>query len=384
MLPKSRFVGIGLTLLILVILAACAPAPTPVPTAAPPTAVPPTKAPVPTVAPTTVPAATKAPEATKAPVATTAPTTAPTAAPVAVPTLSGTRRLSVGTGAVGGVFYVYGGGIASVLSKNINGTQLTAESTAGSVDNLKLLNAKKGDLALAFSDTSYEALKGEGNFKALGSTPVKALAVLYFAFNHLVVFDDSNIKTVADLKGKKVSTSSPGTGSEIVALRTLEAAGLDPDKDITRERLGAQESANAMKDRKIDAFFFHGSNIAAIIDLAATPGVKIRLLPQGDLLPKIIAKYGPVYSVGIIPKGVYKGVDVDTQAVASTTLLVVRDDFPEDVAYWITRTLFEKKSDLVVVHKSAQELTSTGSSIAFHPGAIKYFKEKNMKYDDIK
>jgi len=350
------------------ILTACAPAPTPAPTAAPPTA-----APKPTEVPK--PAAATAP-ATAAPIA--------TVPPAAVPTLAGTRRLSVGTGAVGGVFYVYGGGMASVLGKNINGMQVTAESTAGSVDNLKLLNTKKGDLALAFSDTSYDALKGDGQFKALGPTPVKALAVLYFAFNHLVVFDESGIKTVADLKGKKVSTSSPGTGSEIVAVRTLEAAGLDPDKDITRERLGAQESANAMKDRKIDAFFFHGSNIAAIIDLAATPGVKIRLIAQADLVPKIAAKYGPVYSVGVILKGVYKGVDVDTQAVASTTLLVVRDDFPEDVAYWITRTLFEKKSDLVLVHKSAEELTSTGSSVAFHPGAIKYFKEKNMKYDDIK
>jgi hypothetical protein len=292
------------------------------------------------------------------------------------------RRLSVGTGAVGGVFYVYGGGIASVISKNVAGVELTAESTAGSVDNLKLLNAKKGDLALAFSDTSYEALKGEGPFKDLGQTPVRALAVLYFAFNHLVVMDDSGIKTVADLKGKRVSTSSPGTGSEVVAVRTLEAAGLDADKDIKRERLGAKESADAMKDRKIDAFFFHGSNIAAVIDLAATPGIKIRLISHGDLVPSISAKYGPVYSQGVIPKGVYKGVDTDTTAVASTTLLVVRDDFPEDLAYAITKALFEKKADLVIVHKSAEELTSTGSSIAFHPGAIKYFKEKGMKYDE--
>lgn len=370
----TRILGIGL--LIVVLLAACAPAPTPTPLPKP------TEPPKPTATPTAVP--TKAAEPTKPPEATKPPTPTQPPTPAPVPTLAGTRRLSVGTGAVGGVFYVYGGGIASVLSKNVPGLQVTAESTAGSVDNLKLLNAKRGDLALAFSDTTYEALKGEGQFKALGPTPVRALAVLYFAYNHLVVFDDGPIKTVADLKGKKVSTSSPGTGSEIVALRTLEAAGLDPDKDIIRERLGAQESANAMKDRKIDAFFFHGSNIAAIIDLAATPGIKIRLIPQGDLVPKIVAKYGPVYSVGVIPKGVYKGVDVDTQAIASTTLLVVREDFPEDVAYWITRTLFEKKADLVLIHKSAEELTATGSSVAFHPGAIRYFKEKGIKYDDIK
>jgi len=380
MFHKTSRVLLVSTLLMLVILAACAPAPTPTPTPAPPTKTPEPTKPPPTATATPVavaPTPTVAP-ATKPPEPTATPTTAP------VPTLSGTRRLSVGTGAVGGVFYVYGGGIASVLSKHVPGLQVTAESTAGSVDNLKLLNAKRGDLALAFSDTTYEALKGEGAFKALGPTPVRALAVLYFAYNHLVVFDESPIKTVADLKGKRVSTSSPGTGSEIVALRTLEAAGLDPDKDIVRERLGAQESANAMKDRKIDAFFFHGSNIAAIIDLAATPGIKIRLIPQAELLPKIVAKYGPVYSVGTIPKGVYKGVDVDTPAIASTTLLVVREDFPEDVAYWITRTLFEKKSELVLVHKSAEELTSVGTSVAFHPGAIRYFKEKGMKYDDIK
>lgn len=369
-----RVMWIGM--LFVLIFAACAPAPTPVPTAAPPTAAPkPTDAPKPaTTAPTAVPST--AMPATKAP--TVPPTVAAPKPPAQL------TRLSVGTGAVGGVFYVYGGGIASVLSKNVTNIEVTAESTAGSVDNLKLLNAKRGDLALAFSDTSYEALKGQGAFQSLGPTPVRALAVLYFAFNHLVVFDDSGIKTVADLKGKKVSTSSPGTGSEIVALRTLEAAGLNPDRDITRERLGAQESANAMKDRKIDAFFFHGSNIAAIIDLAATPGVKIRLIPQGDLVPKIADKYGPVYSVGTILKGPYKGIDVDTPAVASTTLLVVREDFNEDLAYLLTKALFEKRSDLIAVHKSAEELTSMGSSIAFHPGAIKYFKEKGMKYDDIK
>jgi len=368
-----RMLGIGV--LMLLIVAACAPAPTPVPTAAPPTAVPPTPVP-----------ATKAPAPTTAPAATAVPTPVPTVPPTvaAVKPPAQLTRLSVGTGAVGGVFYVYGGGIASVLSKNVTNLEVTAESTAGSVDNLKLLNAKRGDLALAFSDTSYEALKGQGQFQSLGPTSLKALAVLYFAYNHLVVFDDGGIKTVADLKGKKVSTSSPGTGSEIVALRTLEAAGLNPDRDITRERLGAQESANAMKDRKIDAFFFHGSNIAAIIDLAATPGIKIRLIPQNELLPKIVDKYGPVYSVGTILKGVYKGVDVDTAAVASTTLLVVREDFSEDLAYLITKALFEKKSDLVAVHKSAEELTSVGSSIAFHSGAIKYFKEKGMKHDDIK
>lgn len=375
-----RILVIGL--LLATILVACAPVPTPTPTPKP------TEPPKPTVAPTATP--TKAPEPTKPPEVTKppeptkppVPTATPTLAPV--PTLSGTRRLSVGTGAVGGVFYVYGGGIASVLSKNVPGLQVTAESTAGSVDNLKLLNAKRGDLALAFSDTTYEALKGEGAFKALGPTPLRALAVLYFAYNHLVVFDESPIKTVADLKGRRVSTSSPGTGSEIVALRTLEAAGLDPDKDIIRERLGAAESASAMKDRKIDAFFFHGSNIAAIVDLAATPGIKIRLIPNGELVPRIVAKYGPVYSVGTIPKGVYKGVDVDTSAIASTTLLVVREDFPEDVAYWITRTLFEKKADLALIHKAAEELTATGTSVAFHPGAIRYFKEKGIKYDDIK
>ncbi|MCX7839878.1 MAG: hypothetical protein N2559_10570, partial [Anaerolineae bacterium] len=138
-----------IALLVAVILVACAPAPTPTPTPKP------TEPPKPTVAPTATAAPTKAPEPTKPPEATKPPAPTPTATLAPVPTLSGTRRLSVGTGAVGGVFYVYGGGIASVLSKNVPGLQVTAESTAGSVDNLKLLNAKRGDLALAFSCLLY-------------------------------------------------------------------------------------------------------------------------------------------------------------------------------------------------------------------------------------
>jgi TRAP transporter TAXI family solute receptor len=303
----------------------------------------------------------------------------PAAAPAAAP--GGLKRISVGTGAVGGVFYVYGGGIASVLSKNIPGLEVTAESTAGSVDNVKLVGAKKGELALTFSDTAYEGLKGTGPFKEMGPIPLRTLAVLYAAQMHLATRDDAGIKTITDLKGKRVSTSAPGTGSEVLALRQLEAVGINPDKDIKRERLGAKESADAVKDRKLDAFFFLGSNIAAVIDLAATPGITVRLIPNADVVDKLVEKYGPMYVKGTIPKGTYAKVDYDTPVAVVTTVLAASETLDENLAYTITKTLFEKQPDLVAVHKSAEELAAAGSSVPYHPGAIKYFKEKGLKWE---
>ena len=206
------------------------------------------------------------------------------------------KTMAIGTGGTGGVYYPLGGAVANVLSKNLPNVQATAEVTGGSVDNLKLIGAGKSELAFTMADAALDALKGEDKFKS-GKVPLQALLVVYPNRMHVVTVEGTGIQTMADLKGKRVSTGSPGSATEVMAFRVIEAAGLDKDKDMKRERLGVAESVNAVKDRKIDAFFWVGGiPTAAVTDLAATPGLKIKLIDHGDLAEKMNAKYGKLYS----------------------------------------------------------------------------------------
>lgn len=164
-------------------------------------------------------------------------------------------NLSIATGGTGGVYYPLGGGMANVFSKTIPGMAATAEVTGGSVANLQLIGTGKPYIALAQADATVDAFNGEGKFKS-GKVPVRTMMLLYTNLMHAVTIEGTGINTIADLKGKRVSTGSPGSATEVFAFRVLEAAGINPEKDIRKERLGASESVNAIKDKKIDAFFF--------------------------------------------------------------------------------------------------------------------------------
>jgi TRAP transporter TAXI family solute receptor len=291
-------------------------------------------------------------------------------------------RLSVVTGGTGGVYYPYGGGMAAVLTKHLPGVDVTAEVTAASVDNCKLVAIQKADMGFVMGDVAYDAYMGTGKFKE--KIPIRNLAVLYSNFMHVVALDGKGIHTVADLKGKKISTGAPGSGTEVKALRLLEAYGINPDKDITRDRLGASESAGALKDNKIDAYCWDGGlPTASVLDIAATPGIKIKLLDQADGVAKMVAKYGPVYFKGTIPKNTYPGITTDIHVAAVANLLICNEKLDVTLAHNILKTLFSFKPELVAVHKEATNLTlegaTHGSPIPYHPGAIKYFKEKGVK-----
>src|SRR6187397_2166576 len=217
------------------------------------------------------------------------------------------KTMAIGTGGTGGVYYPLGGAVANVLSKNLPNVQATAEVTGGSVDNLKLIGAGKSEMGFTMADAALDALKGEDKFKS-GKLPLQALLVVYPNRMHVVTVEGTGITTMADLKGKRVSTGSPGGATEVMAFRVIEAAGLDKDKDMKRERLSVAESVNAIKDRKIDAFFWVGGiPTAAVTDLAATPGVTMKLIDHADLVDKMNAKYGKLYSAGVIPAGAYPG-----------------------------------------------------------------------------
>jgi TRAP transporter TAXI family solute receptor len=292
-------------------------------------------------------------------------------------------RLSIATGGTGGVYYPLGGGLAALMSKHIPGVEATAEVTTASVDNMKLLHANKVALAFTLPDTALDAYQGQ--MKGFNDkVAVRAIAAIYSNFMHIVALDGSGIKTVADLKGKRVSTGAPGSGTEVKGLRVLEAYGLTAKDLRSQDRLGAAESAGALKDRKIDAFIWDGGlPTAAILDLGATPGLRIHLIPHGDAVAKMVAKYGPLYFVGTIPKGTYGGMDGDVQVAAVTNLLTAHERMDETIAYQITKLLHEHTADLIAVHQAAKEITLknavTGSPIPFHPGALRYYKEKGIK-----
>jgi TRAP transporter TAXI family solute receptor len=200
---------------------------------------------------------------------------------------------------------------------------------------------------------------------------------------HVVTVEGTGINSMADLKGKRVSVGSPGSGTEIMALRVLEAYGLE--KEVKRERLSVAESVNAMKDRKIEAFFWVGGlPTAAVTDLAATPGTKIKLIDHSDAVDAMNKKYGPLYVKDAIPQKTYSGMEKPAQIATVWNILVAGEKMPEATAYAIVKTLFEHKPDLVAVHKEADNIlldfqTNSHSPIPFHPGAAKYLAEKGIK-----
>ena len=301
----------------------------------------------------------------------------------AAPTLAQQNRISITTGGTGGVYYPLGGGMANILSKNVPGLQATAEVTGGSVDNLKLIGAGKSEVGFTMADTALDAAQGVDKFKD-GKVGARTLMVLYPNRMQVVTVDGTGINSMADLKGKRVSTGSPGSGTEIMALRVLESMGLDAKKDMKQERLGAAESVNAIKDRKIDAFFWVGGvPTAALTDLAATPGVKMKLLDHSDYVDAMNKKYGPLYVKAVIAPGSYAGQDKASTNIDVWNILVASDKMSDKMAYDITKTLFEKKAELVAVHKEAENIDLKNQTVPtpmpFHPGAKKYLEERGIK-----
>jgi TRAP transporter TAXI family solute receptor len=228
-----------------------------------------------------------------------------------------------------------------------------------------------------------DAIQGQDKFKN-NKVPLRTLLVVYPNRMHVVTIEGTGIETLADLKGKRVSTGSPGSATEIMASRAIEAIGLDKDKDMHRERLGVAESVNAITDKRIDAFFWVGGiPTAAIANLATTAGVKMKLIDNADVAAKMNEKYGKLYSKSRIKAGTYPGYKTDSDVVEVWNLIVTGSRLSDEDAYNVVKTLIEKKDDIVKVHKEADSFSLDNqvqdrSPVPFHPGALKYFKEKGV------
>ena len=298
-------------------------------------------------------------------------------APSATPNFAG-QSVNVVTGGQGGVYIIYGAGLADLLTKQLK-VNASAESTAASVANMQLIRDGKAQLAFTLADTAYDAVQGRTTSFEGKKADAKALAVLYSNYTHVIAKDGAGIRTIADLRGKRVSVGAANSGTEIIANRILEAYALDPAKDISRERLGVADSANRLKDGGLDAFFWSGGlPTSQITDLVN--GTKIVFVEHTDSIKKMSDKYGPFYFNTTIPKNTYKN-EADVTVAGVANLLVAPANLDPALARAILATMFDNKSALELVHPEAKNLkleTATkGSPLEFHAGAIDYYKSKN-------
>ena len=294
---------------------------------------------------------------------------------------------SIATGGTGGVWYPLGGAIGGVIGKYVPNTEATSEATTAAIDNMKLLGAGKVGMAFA-----YDYHVGWANEGKVAGIPSKHAIRLVMGFYeqplHIVTTSGTGITSLMQLKGKRVSVGAPNSGTEEQADYVLKALGIDWNKDFQREKLGASESVSALKDGKIDAFFWSGAvPTGSIIDMASTPGVKMVLLSVGGEDADKIMKGNPgVFHKTVFAKGSYAGIDQDVEAIAITAILQAMDTFPADRLYQILTAIFDKKAELAAVWKGAAALTPekaigqvTADALPYlHPGARKFFTEKGV------
>ncbi len=288
-------------------------------------------------------------------------------------------NLVLATGGTAGTYYPFGGAMAKIWNSKIKGMNVTAQTSGASGENVRLINKKEVELALVQSDTLDFAFNAKEAFKE----PLKgmnAIAVLYPEVVHVVVAADSPIKSFADLKGKKIGVGAPGSGTEANFRQLLDAYGMKKE-DVNGQYLSFSESAEAFKDKHIDAFIVTGGvPTSAIMDVATQNA--IRILPiAADVMGKMTQKY-PFLAGVKIPANSYKGQTAEVPTVAVNAVLIAGSQLKDDMVYNLTKALFENQTELASAHAKGKELNIQyavkGVSIAFHPGAVKYYKEKGL------
>ena len=298
------------------------------------------------------------------------------ASPGGSPAAPGAQRLTIATGGTGGVYFPLGGGLAQELSENIEGVTATAQETSASVDNMLLIGQGEADIAFVLGDTAADAVEGRADFEG---SPIDActLGILYGNYTQVVTTTETGIETIEDLRGRSVSVGAPGSGTEVIALRVLEAAGIDPDTDLgNRSQLLIDETVDALGDGTIDAGFWSGGlPTGALVDLP-----NIKLIPTAEYTDQLASEYGPFYIEREIPADTYEGLTEPVATIAVPNVLVVNNSMPEDLQRQITEVLFTQKEDLVQVHPAAEELDpATAGEVEFMdvcPGAQAFYESQ--------
>jgi uncharacterized protein len=289
----------------------------------------------------------------------------------------GEGRLSIATGGAGGVYQVYGGGLADLLSDELPDSPTTAETTSASVDNLVLVANGDSDIAFALEDSAIDAVSGKESFDE--PLPLKSLGTLYPNITQVVVKADSDIESIEDMKGRTISVGSPGSGTEVIALRLLEVAGIDADEDLTKRQLGVGESVQALRDGSIEGFFWSGGvPTGAVTDLATTDD--IRLLETAQYRDALQSEYGDAYQETEVEEGGYEGV-ASVATIGVPNVLMVNEDMDDELAYQITKALYEGKDRLATIVPAAEALDPAKGRevidpVELHPGAERFYAEQ--------
>lgn len=288
--------------------------------------------------------------------------------------------INVLTGGTSGVYYPLGVALSKVYGEKIANSRPTVQATKASVENLQLLQQGKGEIAFTLGDSLAAAWKGdeEAGFK----TPLKKLrgiTAIYPNYIQIVASKDSGIKTLADLKGKRLSVGAPKSGTELNARAILAAAGMSY-KDLSKvEYLPFAESVELMKNRQLDATLQSaGLGVASVRDLATSVEITVVEVPAA-----VVDKAGPPFVKATIPANTYTGQTAPVQAAAALNYLVTHEGMKEETVYLMTKSVFENLGDLAAAHAAARSIKLEGAldgmPLPLHPGAERYFKEKGLK-----
>ena len=284
--------------------------------------------------------------------------------------------INIGTGSTGGTYYPVGAGMAKVWNSAIPGMKANAQSTGGTAQNLALLG--KGEAEVIFADGLYFfAYEGKGAFDGKPMKELRGLVPLYAEPIHFLVAKGSNIKSIQDLKGKRVSVGAVGSGTEVTVRTLLKVAGLDPDKDIKPENLGLSDTAGAFADKNIDAALTVGAlGIAGVVEITTLGTAEFRDIPS-DIVAKL-GKELPYYLPFDIPANTYKGQTKPVKALASWNVLITTEKLGDEDAYKMTKSLYEHKQDILNISTRLASMSPENLKyiqVPLHKGALKYYKE---------
>ena len=292
------------------------------------------------------------------------------------------RYMVLGGGSTGGVYFIVMAGVARVIEKHVPNTRVTAQVTSGSIENIRLLGQKRIDCAISSTDAVYNAINQAGPFEKEKYENIRYLARGYSSIMHSVVMADSPIKTLGDIKGKRVGLLIGVTAQDWFPA-IASAYGLKQGEDFRVSVLRVTELFNALRDGNVDiSIYVGGAPVSTVSDIATSRPV--RFIPLGDAEMETILKPRPYFAKGPLPKGSYPGLTEDVPSLHVPNLFVCRDDTPADVVYGITKALMENADELKQIHPEAASFAdpaNLGKSVVapVHPGAARYFNEKGVK-----
>ncbi|MBU8817431.1 TAXI family TRAP transporter solute-binding subunit [Mycolicibacterium goodii] len=285
-------------------------------------------------------------------------------------------RLSIATGNTTGVYYTLGGAYAEAISRATDGKlKATAAETSASLQNIQQLVAGTHQIAFSLADTAADAVNGTASFSE--KQPIAALTRLYPNYTQVIARTDAGINTIADMRGKRVSTGAPNSGTEVIANRMLEAAGLSP-ADVQAQRTELGKTVEGMKDGSVDAMFWSGGlPTSGITDLIVSRRDQVKFIDVTDTLDRL-KEINPIYEQGVIPAATYQ-TPADVPTVVVPNVLLVKDDMDGNTACVLTKALYEHKDDLVKANKAAEgivlETAGETEPVPLHPGAKKALDE---------